>query len=154
MSDAPHDPPAGGPPPDDVDRRFREIVAGLSGPDPAPPEEPDDETTVPVDDEGYALPRAGVAGTAARWRGAEEAEPEEEHFVPPPTPPLPAGDLHFWAIVAGLTLGPLLLVLSNALPVLDESWGWVGIGMAVAGFVLLVLRQPRNQREDDWGAQV
>jgi hypothetical protein len=110
-------------------------------------------STVPFSGSGYGVPPGGVAGKPARWRESEEVE-EDDHFVPPPPPPLPAGDLHFWAIVVGLTVGPLLLVLSNALPVLDEDWGWVGIGLAVAGFVLLVLRQPFRDREDDWGAQV
>jgi hypothetical protein len=191
VSDAPHDPASGGPPPDDVDRRFREIVAGLTGPpEPEAHSDPpadttgdsdgsgdtdtrtasptaggrapgagDDEAgepaTIPFDRRGYAVPPAGVAGVPGRWRGSqgEDAE-EDDHFVPAPPPPLPAGDLHFWAILVGLTVGPLLLVLSYVLPLLDETWGWVGIGMAVAGFVLLVLRQPRDHREDDWGAQV
>lgn len=197
MSDAPHDPASGGPPPDDVDRRFREIVAGLTGPttEPGTQREPaadvagepdgardrdtgpetdaptgseigngtaEDDTddsaepsTIPFDGLGYAVPPAGVAGVAGRWRGSEGQEAEEDdHFVPAPPPPLPAGDLHFWAILVGLTVGPLLLVLSYVLPLLDETWGWIGIGMAVAGFVLLVLRQPRDHRDDDWGAQV
>ncbi len=193
MSDTPHDPASGGPPPDDVDRRFREIVAGLMGPtadpgvddepagdadeprepvpgpDPGPAagsstapgqggDETDDSaepTTIPFDARGYAVPPAGVAGVPGRWRGSEGQDASgDDHFVPDPPPPLPAGDLHFWAILVGLTVGPLLLVLSYVLPLLDETWGWVGIAMAVAGFVLLVLRQPRDHRDDDWGAQV
>ena len=34
----------------------------------------------------------------------------EEHFEPPPVTPLPAGDLQFWAIIAGMGGGPLLLL--------------------------------------------
>lgn len=89
------------------------------------------------------------------WRGWEEPE-EEEHFIPP-TPPLPAGDLHLWAIVVGLLGGPLLLVLSAVFHILDSGW-WtaLGIALAVGGVVLLFLRLPKNR---DWtdssgGAQV
>lgn len=89
------------------------------------------------------------------WRGWEESD-EEEHFIPP-TPPLPAGDLHLWAIVIGLLGGPLLLVLSAVFHVLDSGW-WtaLGIALAVGGVVLLFLRLPKHR---DWtdssgGAQV
>ena len=82
-------------------------------------------------------------------------DPDDDHFVPPPTPPLPAGDLHYWAIVVGLVAGPLLVVLSAVIPLLNIAWAAVGTAMTVAGFVLLVLRQPRDRRgDDDWGARV
>lgn len=70
-------------------------------------------------------------------------------------PPLPAGDLHFWAILVGLVGGPLLVVLSAVVPVLDTGWAGLGAALTVAGFVLLVLRQPRDRGSGgDWGAQV
>ena len=85
-----------------------------------------------------------------------EPPEEDDHFVPPDPPPLPAGDLHFWAIVAGLTIGPLLVVLSAVVPVLDQPWTLIGVLMSIAGFVLLVLRQPQRRGPDDGthGAQV
>lgn len=127
MSGSGSTPPGGAPEgPDDVDRQFSEIVAGLRRPPPA----------------------------AAGWRQGAEVDEEDDHFVPPPPPPLPAGDLHFWGIVIGLTLGPVLLVLANVVPLLrGEVWSWLGIGLCVAGFVLLVLRLPTH-RDGDWGAQV
>lgn len=89
------------------------------------------------------------------WRGWEEQD-EEEHFIPP-TPPLPAGDLHLWAIVVGLLGGPLVLILSNAFSLLRGSW-WtpLGIGLSVAGVVLLILRLPKNRdfTDSSGGAQV
>lgn len=191
------------PGPDDFDRRFAEIVAGLqtsktqddaarwpdpdeaqradsphgeppsagppsAGPPsagPAPQESPADG--IPDRDRATPGPRlnAGAGGdhtavpptscgVPSRWREWEQPDGLPDHFVPDPPPPLPAGDLHFWAIVAGLTLGPLLLVLANVLPVLDgDLWSWLGIGLSVAGFVLLVLRLPTH-RDGDWGAQV
>ncbi|MGB7449924.1 MAG: hypothetical protein WA892_12460 [Ornithinimicrobium sp.] len=91
------------------------------------------------------------------WRVDSPSEAEaEEHFVPGPTEPLPAGDLHFWAIVIGLTTGPVLLFLSAGLPMVSTTpWGLLGAALTVTGFVLLVLRSPRRRREDDGsGAQV
>ncbi|GAA5161974.1 hypothetical protein [Ornithinimicrobium tianjinense] len=114
--------------PEDIDRRFREIVAGL---EPRTPE-----------------------GMATDHRSYEPPEDEDdEHFVPPPPPPLPAGDLHFWAIVIGLVLGPLLVALSAVVPLLSSVWTTVGVLLTLAGFVLLVLRLPRR-RDGDWGARV
>ncbi|MCK0111681.1 hypothetical protein MWU75_05970 [Ornithinimicrobium sp. F0845] len=89
------------------------------------------------------------------WRGWAGPD-EEEHFIPP-TPSLPAGDLHLWAIVAGLLGGPLILILSNVFTLLRAPW-WtpVGILVSVAGVVLLVLRLPKNRDDTDFtgGAQV
>lgn len=111
--------------------------------------------------EGASAPSGGAEesdhseSAPGSWRGWEEPD-EEEHFIPP-TPPLPAGDLHLWAIVVGLLGGPLVLILSNAFTVLRGSW-WtpLGIGLAVAGVVLLIMRLPRNRDYTDssGGAQV
>lgn len=170
--------------PDDVDRRFREIVAGL-GTDlpegPGIPERPGSSGRYgPVDrvnpppsgvpptgrppgagpaadrraEPGPSETGAAPEGMATDFRSYSPPE-EEDHFVPPPTPPLPAGDLHFWGILVGLVGGPLLVVLSAVVPVLDPAWTGVGAALTVAGFVLLVLRQPRQRHHgDDWGAQV
>jgi len=97
------------------------------------------------------------AEMVSSWRASEPAGTEmEEHFVPGPTDPLPAGDLHFWAIVVGLTVGPLLLFLSAGLAAVPTMpWGPLGGAATVAGFVLLVLRSPRRREDDDSsGAQV
>lgn len=84
-----------------------------------------------------------------------EPPEEDDHFVPPQPAPLPAGDLHFWAILVGLVLGPLLIFLSAVLPVLPPVWTGVGALLTLVGFVLLVLRQPRRRHDDgDWGARV
>jgi len=89
------------------------------------------------------------------WR-AHEVDPEyEEHFEPPPTAPLPVGDLQFWAIIAGMCGGPLLLlylVLFNR----DAGSGWMltSIAMSVGGFALLISRLPREHEDDDDGARL
>ena len=141
--------PEDGPGDADVDRAFREIVAGLRAehgdaavgdPPPRPP--------------AHLGPRT-PEGMATDHRSYEVPE-EDDHFVPPDPPPLPAGDLHFWGIVVGLVGGPLLVVLSVVVPVLDGRWGLAGLVLAVAGFALLVLRQPRRRDpfDDGDGAQV
>ncbi|WP_406830430.1 hypothetical protein ABEG17_15740 [Pedococcus sp. KACC 23699] len=104
------------------------------------------------------------------WRGAEvEPEPaadevereappaelvehdEEEHFVPGPTAPLPPQeDIHFWGIIVGLVVGPIVLLwLVLFRPNVSDWWTIGALLMTVGGFVLLVLRQPRDRDEND-----
>lgn len=131
----PRHPEQGPPGEDEVDREFRAIVAGLRSP-------------------GHLGERT-PEGMATDHRAYEPPE-EDDHFVPPDPPPLPAGDLHFWAIVVGLVVGPLLVVLSAVVPLLGRGWTTVGVLLAIAGFVLLVLRQPhrRPPHDGDLGARV
>ncbi len=89
------------------------------------------------------------------WRAHEVDDGYEEHFEPQAVAPLPVGDLQFWAIIAGMGGGPLLLlylVLFNR-----EAGGyWIlaAIAMSVGGFALLVSRLPGNQGDDDDGARL
>lgn len=148
------------PDPEDIDRRFREIVEGMREPEPEEPR-PDAGQQAPPD----PAPRAAEPlrhlgpgtpeGMATDHRSYEPPEDDaDDHFVPPPPPPLPAGDLHFWAIVGGLVVGPLLVVLSAIFPLLDPVWTTVGALLTLTGFVLLVLRLPRHRGDGDWGARV
>lgn len=123
-------------------------------PEPPPEQRPQPEDTGQGGPSGWR-PREATDGTGtvnpppAAWR-TWEGRDEEEHFVPPAPEPLPVGDLHFWGILVGLVGGPLLLVLSGVFGVLDTTpWAWIGILVSVAGFVLLVLRQPRDRDLDD-----
>jgi hypothetical protein len=89
------------------------------------------------------------------WRAQEAHDEYEEHFEPPPVTPLPAGDLTFWAIIAGMGGGPLLLlyfVFFNR----DASSYWIlaAIAMSIAGFALLVSRMPGPHEDDDDGARL
>ena len=89
------------------------------------------------------------------WRAHEVDDELEEHFEPPPVTPLPAGDLQFWAIIAGMTCGPLLLLYlvffnRNA----SSYWILIAIGLSVGGFAMLVSRMPGQHDEDDDGARL
>lgn len=89
------------------------------------------------------------------WRAHNVDDEYEEHFAPPPTAPLPVGDLQFWAIIAGMGGGPLLLlylVFFNRDA--GSYWMLTAIAMSVGGFALLVSRLPRDKDEDDDGARL
>jgi len=91
----------------------------------------------------------------AGWRQHDPPD-VEEHFVPPPPAPLPsADDKHFWLMMVGLIGGPLLF-LYLILFARDGNGWWMmfALGMAIAGFVLLVLRQPFERDEDDDGVRL
>jgi len=101
------------------------------------------------DGDPQALPAPQV------WRAQEVDDEYEEHFEPPPVTPLPAGDLAFWAIIAGMCGGPLLL-LYFAFFNRDASsfWTLFAIALSVGGFVLLVSRMPGHHDDDDDGARL
>lgn len=82
--------------------------------------------------------------------GIVESSLEEGHFEPRPVQLPPHEDLHFWGIVIGLTVGPLLL-LFMALFGQGHSrwWTYAAFALVIGGFALLVLRQPRSRDDDD-----
>lgn len=120
-------------------------VPGPNGPNPTP------DPTVGRPQPAGVNPPPDLPVGHQTWR--EWSDPEvEEHFVPPDPPPLPAGDLHLWAIVLGLVGGPLLLMLANVVPALSSPlWTWLAIILGVGGVVLLVLRLPTHRDDDPSG---
>ncbi|MFV0463232.1 MAG: hypothetical protein ACK5MP_08575 [Nostocoides sp.] len=86
----------------------------------------------------------------------EQAEPGsieaslDAPFVPPAVHLPGDEDPQFWGIVLGLTLGPIALIV---LMLFGDSWSpwWARAAWAgtVGGFVLLILRQPKNREPDD-----
>lgn len=109
-----------------------------------PGEEPETSTSDPKD---FSPPQV--------WRAPGVEEEDDQHFEPPPATPLPAGDLQFWAILAGMGGGPLLLlylVFFNR----EASGYWIliAIALAVGGFALLVSRMPGHHEDDDDGARL
>jgi hypothetical protein len=88
------------------------------------------------------------------WR-APEVDAEDEHFEPPQVTPLPAGDLQFWGILAGMGGGPLLLVyLVFFNRDASSYWMLTALAMSVGGFALLVSRLPGQHEDDDDGARL
>ncbi len=121
----------------------------------APPEAepPASQPHVAGTDAGADQVTPSVVGSA--WRRHEPAD-VEEHFEPPPPAPLPSSeDKHFWTMMGALISGPLLflyLLLFNR----DGNGWWMTFALltSVAGFVLLVLRQPNKRDEDDDGVRL
>jgi hypothetical protein len=124
-------------------------------PSPAPPSPPPAPRPRPQHFrfEGGTNPPGEQVEPPPSWRSPEPVDEPEEHFQPGPTAPLPAGDLQFWGILAGLVGGPLMLVylvLFNREG--NPLWMLAAVGVTVAGFGLLVQRLPRHRDDDDDGA--
>lgn len=160
----------------DVDAQFADIVAHWDDVQSLPDKPHESGVNPPLEPE-----TGGVNPPPTRpfvvWRGAEiEPEPEaaddepqappaelvdrdeEEHFEPGPTAPLPPQeDIHFWGIVVGLVVGPVLVLwLVLFRPNVSGWWTLAALALTVGGFVLLVLRQPhdRDENDPDNGARV
>lgn len=103
-------------------------------------------------------PGAPDAAAPTGWRTGPEAPDDDEHFVPEPVSLPPQEDLHFWGIVAGLVLGPLLLlwVVFVGGGAYESWWLFLSVVLTLVGFGLLVLRQPsrRDPEDDDNGARL
>ncbi|MEP6629854.1 MAG: hypothetical protein ABJA89_05255 [Lapillicoccus sp.] len=89
-------------------------------------------------------------------RGLLDDPEDDAHYSPPAPAPLPPSeDKHFWTMLVALVGGPLLflyLLLFNR----DGNGWWMTFSLlvAIAGFVLLVLRQPLERDEDDDGIRL
>ena len=87
----------------------------------------------------------------------EESAREEPHFEPPEVVLPPQEDLSFWGAVIGLVAGPLMLLyVVFARPFHSTRWFIAAVVISLAGFALLVLRQPthRDPTSGDDGARV
>ncbi|MGL5818387.1 MAG: hypothetical protein ACRCYR_12545 [Phycicoccus sp.] len=96
------------------------------------------------------------SSTAGQDRGEDDDE-GEEHFEPPTVVLPPQEDLHFWGAVVGLVLGPALLVyVAMVRPFHSARWFAAAVVLTLAGFGLLLLRQPRDRdpTDPDDGARV
>lgn len=167
--------------PDDIDARFREIIAGWEPPtDPAEPANPESTAPQPTPTvidlpmlPPHGIPEVGGArpfhptegGDAADsstadpiesgWRSYEPTEPDD-HFEPPaPTLP-PAHDATFWLAIVGVVGGPLMILWATLLSGNPDPGWWVvaGIAATVVGFGLIVLRGSTERDPDDDGARV
>ncbi|MCH8612656.1 hypothetical protein [Arsenicicoccus dermatophilus] len=81
-----------------------------------------------------------------------DPDPDDETFTPPPPAPMPSleRDPAWWAIAVGLAVCPLLLVVMTLTGRTSPRILMWLLGLAtVAAFVGLVVRLPRDRREDD-----
>lgn len=160
-----------GPGPDpDIDAAFAAIVAGWDAPSAPPDPEADgrDEASSDRASEGHVSPGPAALPPAPReprrvfdvappgWRVhvPPDPEPEDEEFEPP-DPPLPRWDPLLWCAVAGIVLGPVLLITL----VLFQPYGsklpmWLAAGMTAGGLGVLLARLPGGHDDDDDGARV
>lgn len=141
------------------DQAWSQIVAGFDAPG-----------AKPAADEGNEVPAPPAGDEWAEFR--REPEPEamprelaavddEEHFVPPPAPPVPTGDVVTRLAWTGLIAGPLYLMLASIL-----NWNTQGItslaslvavGAFVGGLITLITRlkdESSLDESDDDGAVV
>jgi len=158
---------------DDDDARFADIVARWDDP---PPEvidrpapspsrrEPRPEPVVEPLDEPVAervveqAPEPRTFEEPTPWRLHEPPEDEDEGFEPSPPRPLPSfyDDWPFYLALVGLVGGPLWLVFLAVFASTEHTKMLMAGVLTVAGFVTLVLRQPRERDvdDDDDGARV
>lgn len=121
---------------------------------PRPADDPE-----PVEGADSAVPQQDpLANLPVQWRAptsdTESLLDANDEYEPPPPAPLPAGDLSFWGALAGLVAGPLWLLYLVFFDRYARTIWWVlACLLFVAGFALLVLRQPRS-RDDDWDDEV
>jgi hypothetical protein len=132
-------------------RRIRD-VSDLPDLDESPPsEQAPAESAVPRD---WTPAEGSDEGSEEDWDNDEDVD--DSHYTPPPPAPLPSSeDKHFWLMIVAMVAGPLLflyLLLFNR----DGNGWWMlfALLVSIAGFVLLVLRQPIDRDEDDDGIRL
>lgn len=134
----------------------------IAKPEVVPPDLVTPDVVTPEEGVGIRTPRApGVnppllPQSIPVWRGATgptfeeilDAE-DDEHFIPAPPAPLPPQeDVHFWAMLIALVGGPLILLWLVVFdPDVGPWWTWLSLSMCAAGFVLLVMRGPKDPEQ-------
>ncbi len=161
----------------ELDAEFERIVAGWDETAEEPtravddrvlPDEPTDGPDDPPPT-ATALPKPGVLNvpiaptTPHVWRGSavaddepDQADDEDDHFVPPDVQlPSAEDDPMYWATVCCLAGGPLLLLYVLIFDRGGSAW-WVvtAVAMTVIGFVMLVLRGGTHRDPFDDGTRV
>lgn len=139
---------------DDADRAEDDALWSYSAD--SPPEPPSAESRARA---RAAHPSAGAPDPMAGPRdaaGPRELDDDEVIYgdFEPPDPDFPqpsSASLWSWTALIG---GFLLLVIVPMSPSLPGVLGWLGGLAALGGVVSLLLRVPRNRREDDNGAEL
>ncbi|GAB3223253.1 hypothetical protein GCM10027447_10800 [Glycomyces halotolerans] len=133
----------GGMGPEDVDRRFNELIRDLdaNGPDEVP--EPAAQPAPPRDDEDEP--------TLLELWDAElpDDEDDEDEYVPPEPPPLPWPSLPAIGGVLFILGGVLLLVRPDVAPLGTNPGRLVGFLVFLVGVWMLISRLKDDTAEDD-----
>lgn len=141
----------------DVEAEWADIVARwenetpATGSWPAAEDEADDEQPVTTEEGADAGWTGHVGGEATRAAAArEEAEPDDEGYVPPEPPPLPRGDTVSRFAWAGVLGAPIFFIITmlfwRSVPTVLVVFA---VAAFVAGFVTLVVRMP-DRDDDGW----
>lgn len=125
--------------PEDVDRRFNELIRGLA---PDRPSEPLESAPAPP-------PAEEDEPTLLELWDAELPEDEEDEYVPPDPPPLLWPSLQAISGVLCVLGGLLLLVRPGIAPLGTTPGRFIGFVVFVAGVWLLVNRLRDDPAEDD-----
>jgi hypothetical protein len=137
------------PPPSDsddsehMDAAFAEIVAGWDAPATA--------TAPPAAEK--APPASATASPSTPSKNA--VEPDDDHYVPPPAPPLPRlAPITRWALI-GILAGILALVLPLMIGLNAPAWTCaVAVAAIVGGGAVIVARMGNEPHDGDDGAVV
>ncbi|GAB4006954.1 hypothetical protein GCM10029992_59310 [Glycomyces albus] len=127
--------------PEDVDRRFNELIRDLDAehtaeiPEPATPPPPKDEQDEPT--------------LLELWDAELPEDEDEEDYVPPDPPPLPWPSLQAVGGVLFILGGLFLFVRPGIAPLGDAPGRLVGFGVFVLGVWLLISRLRPDHSEDD-----
>lgn len=164
-----HDVPAGDPSdPEDIDARWRQIVADLgdlgasvsdeldpsgTGPDDAGHREGNDrDDDHPDPDDGLGPQNVRTAPGYRSWQPDPAVEEEaEDHFVPPDPGPVLGGDpLLTMAWVAAVGVPVLLVVVGVVWRDVPMSWLAAAGAVFLAGVGLLLWRMPHGDDDDPY----
>jgi hypothetical protein len=134
-----------------MDAAFAEIVAGWDAP--AKASTPSTPPTPPTPPKPAAAPPTATASQSTPSKGA--LDPDEDHYVPPPAPPLPRlATVTRWALI-GIIAGVLALVLPLMIGLHAPFWTCAAAVVAiVGGGAVIVARMGNDPHDGDDGAVV
>jgi hypothetical protein len=141
---------------EDMDAAFAEIVAGWDAPAkaPSPPPAVTPPAVSPPPTSATASPSTPpTAAPSTPSKGA--VDPDSDHYVPPPTPPLPRlAPITRWALI-GILVGILALVLPLMIGLNAPAWTCAAaVAAIVGGGAVIVARMGNEPHDGDDGAVV